>query len=35
MLEHYRAKKKVGKKMVTKLEKIKTHNLDKIIDDYF
>jgi len=33
MMAHYKNKKK--KKMLSKLEKIKPHNLEKILDDYF
>lgn len=35
MILHYKLKKKAGKKMVSKLEKIKPHILGKILDDYF
>lgn len=34
MLQHYKGKKKF-KKLLTKLQSIKKHNLEKIIDDYF
>ena len=34
MLAHYQGKKKF-KKVLQKLEKIKEHNLSKILDDYF
>ena len=34
MLLYYQGKKKF-KKLLTKLQSIKQHNLDKIIDDYF
>mmetsp|Transcript_32815 Transcript_32815/g.43258 ORF Transcript_32815/g.43258 Transcript_32815/m.43258 type:complete len:208 (-) Transcript_32815:497-1120(-) len=36
MVEHYKSKKKaVGKKILGKLEKLKTQNLENILDDYF
>ena len=35
MINFYKLKKKAGKKMVTKLEKIKPHVMEKILDDYF
>jgi hypothetical protein len=34
MLVHYQGKKKF-KKILTKLQNIKQHNLEKIVDDYF
>ena len=36
MIEHFKSKKKVaGKKTLTKLERMKMHNLENLLDDYF
>ena len=35
MINHYRTKKKTGKKTLAKLIAIKPHNMEKILDDYF
>ena len=35
MINHYRTKKKTGRKTLAKLMAIKPHNMEKILDDYF
>ena len=32
---YYKSKKKMGKKTLLKLQQIKKHNLEKILDEYF
>ena len=35
MTDFYRSKKKFGKKMLQKLQNLKMHNLENLMDDYF
>ena len=32
---YYKSKKKMGKKTLQKIQQIKKHNLEKILDEYF